>query len=646
MKNARQRTDPKVAARQVVAILGAAMVLLACKVVQSIQLREDGSGSLQIEAFLEGPELPMVPDVRAQLQKALAEDPKMKLVAEGPRDGGHFFHLERPFDAVSELDGSNSAFRWTIEAGEANPGGDPSPSFAALFKKRYRLEMDLGPEDFQGVPPSTYSLEVSLPGKVVETNGTRITSGRVGWDRLAPQGNGHLFVVAEQSKLPGPSEVANWFIERNRSRYFDDEAIAWLENGKLWVGNPLRGERHEIATVGESDRIQAGGGRLLHYRWDEHWSGAGTVDATVVDLASADDPEVLRSVVAPSLSPDGRHVVFGRFHDPQPQRGVDLDGSVSSSGLWMRDLDASTEELIAGELPLPRVPRNSRAGRDYAGVDTASWVSDQGTWSADGRTLYLERTLHGYRWITYATEASRRDWRPVQCGDQFDVNVISAVEERIFVNRARETDSYFDICRTDTNAVVARSLPGWATSFSSASVLDGSYSASGQLGLAVAGTSEEGWPKPPIRIVVGDEAVQKSVELPSDVELNYLSDLRWHPRKPLLLYGRALVDTGSGTVSLLDSGIKTASWVTAQRSVFPSLNATRTLILVLYWTIIGVVLTTLAFGLRRVVRTVATRRVARNRVRACWKCGKESDPGAKFCRNCGAPRNPSDESRT
>lgn len=80
--------------RQLTALTVGALVLLACTLVESIEIKRDGSGTTRLEFFLEPSETSAVDDVRAGIQENLRKDPKMRLVAEGPRNGGHFFLVE------------------------------------------------------------------------------------------------------------------------------------------------------------------------------------------------------------------------------------------------------------------------------------------------------------------------------------------------------------------------------------------------------------------------------------------------------------------------------------------------------------------------------------------------------------------------
>lgn len=619
--------------RQAVALTVAAVVLLACTLVETIEIEKDGSGTTRAELFLEPSEVQAVDDVRGGIQENLKKDPKMRLVAEGPREGGHFFLLERPFELVEELDDDDATYRWSVDGLPQVPLDDATtvPSFGSLFARRYRLDLTLGAQDYGPARATVHRLEVRMPAPIVETNGELAGGNRVIWDRLTSAGRGELYAVSQTRRIPGPAEVANWFVQRHRDRFFDDDGLVWLADGKVWAGGLEGGKARAIAAAEGFDRLSTGGHRGLLYRYDEWWMPSPQ-DVRVVDFGGSEPPRDVRMVTSPSLSPDGRLLAFGRVRDVAASRKSEPGYEGELEGLWSLDLETGEELLLAGALDLPKPRGRRQTAPPYRMVDPAKWRRDWVSWSADGKEIWLERWFMGYEIAVYVAKVGTTSWRAISCDGGFGFNIVAASQGRVVTNSNPESHAYFDVCDVGSGRSLARKNRDWAFLFRERALMDFAFSRDNRLVIAAAPFTEEGWPGEPAEIWVGDPRPQKLVEIPENV-----SAIRWHPRKELLLYGSSLVDVGAGTTRALDGEMAAPQWAKVTRDVFPSLAATRVLVMAGVW-LVWAISVALTAGLGWLaVRAVVRQRSGRAESLRCERCGQAVAPRAKFCGSCGAP---------
>lgn len=169
---------------QVAAIAFAVIVLLACKIVEEVHIEKDGSGVYTADLTLVGEEKEML----SALKEELAKKPEIKIVDEGPRGDDYFLAFEMSFAEVSELSDDSSTYAW-------------SASKEGLFTHKVRLEIsNRGSAEEQGA--DEHRLEVTMPGKVVDSNADKVSGRTIVWDRLAAGSDGKLYIEAEYRELP------------------------------------------------------------------------------------------------------------------------------------------------------------------------------------------------------------------------------------------------------------------------------------------------------------------------------------------------------------------------------------------------------------------------------------------------------------
>lgn len=618
--------------RDLLALAFAIAVLLACKISEKIELQTDGSGVARFEVFFEASEWAMMPNPRSELEAKLRERPQVRLVAEGDRDGGHFYVLEQIFEDVSELDGEKSKFRWkSLTEHDVGMRGT-RPRLSDLFLQRSRLDLELGQENYQGFPPTVHTLEVTLPGAILETDGELTARNRVVWDRLRTQGTSKYFAVSQRWRFPGPRHVADWYVSRNLERYFEGDGLAWLQDGEVWVGDMSQEWRRPVAGAGLSNRIQGGGGRVLHYAVTEPWRDAAPVDATLLYLDGSKPPVELASVLAPRLSPDGHFVIYGKAKGWEGMAGE--FEQLRSEGLWILDLESGEERLLAGELNLSWAWRSANSYGGGHRQDSSVWRFDRGTWSSDGKRLFLERQYPDWRWATFSATFDAPSWGPVVCGKHHSPILVSANQNLALVNLGRETHSYYEICDISTGELRGRSKSEWGALLEKSATRDGAFSPSGLIAIAVnKGRTPEGWPAPPLVVWVGSDEAKPVVALPEEVQ--FAHGMRWHPSKSLVLFGNALVDTAGTSVRLLPQELATATWVVAPIDSVPSLATVRVFIVGAYWLVVALFVAACALGARQLARRLAARAQPESGFRQCDSCGRRIEATARYCRHCG-----------
>lgn len=187
--------------QQVVAIVFAALALLACKIVERVQVEKDGSGLYQAEVTIEAWELDMLPRIKAEL----AKDPRYRLVEEGPRYGGHYLLLERRFHSLEELNEKTSEFYWTVGGDPAAGEAGTSAGSESIFRRRFRLELRNLPAELGAPEPTEHTIEITVPGRVLDTSGRQVGRNKVVWDRLAAGPRGYLYIEGHAVSFPWSS---------------------------------------------------------------------------------------------------------------------------------------------------------------------------------------------------------------------------------------------------------------------------------------------------------------------------------------------------------------------------------------------------------------------------------------------------------
>lgn len=167
---------------QTLALAFAIVVLLACKLAEEVRIEQDGSGVYQADLTLVGEEKMMLQDVKGEI----AKDPRIRIVNEGPRGDDYFILLEVPFANVAELSDKQTGYSWNV-------------SEAGAFTRKARLVVtNRGQEE----AVSEHRINITMPGKVVDSNADQISGKKVVWDRLAAGSRGELYVEAEFLEFP------------------------------------------------------------------------------------------------------------------------------------------------------------------------------------------------------------------------------------------------------------------------------------------------------------------------------------------------------------------------------------------------------------------------------------------------------------
>ena len=170
------------------AILVFAITLLfACTLVEEVHFNKDGSGSYRAELVLVGEEKTMLRDVKAEIEKQA----QLEILDEGPRGADYFLLLGMDFASVEEIH----------ELDNENPGYSWSRTEAGVFKRRARLIIPRRNFDDQGTLDQ-HRFEITMPGKIVDTNAERVSDTKVVWDQLAAGPSDDLYVESEFSELP------------------------------------------------------------------------------------------------------------------------------------------------------------------------------------------------------------------------------------------------------------------------------------------------------------------------------------------------------------------------------------------------------------------------------------------------------------
>jgi len=333
------------------------LLLSACKVEETIDLRTDGSGTYRAKV-----------SVRKDLGEALEEVKQeagqhgLRVLEEGQTAEEKFVVVGREFSKVSDLGDKDDTYSLVI----AREG---------TYRRSYRFEAIL----HQNVAASGFErvLRVRMPEAVDSSSSGQVSSRTVEWPcsqggRLDVVASG--FAIPELSSSPASLSAA---VDRALSR----DTLVFVKDGALWVAAQDGSGAHPVGPTGVGSISTAATGAITYDRFNSG-GGTGIQDLNVYLLDGPDGkPRKLtddNQSILPKISADGRSIVYQKFVW-DGSSGMDGQGG---RGLWLYDVTTGQERELGGA-----------DGRAYSGppYNLRKWRLDEVSWAADGQSLILTR---------------------------------------------------------------------------------------------------------------------------------------------------------------------------------------------------------------------------------------------------------------
>lgn len=335
------------------------LLLTACKVEETIDLRADGSGTYSAK-------ISVTKDFGEALDKIKQEAGQhgLRVLEEGQIADEKFVVVGRDFSKVSDLGDKDDTYSLVV----AREG---------WFRRSYRFEAILR----QNVAASGFEriLHVHMPGSVDSSSSGQVSSHTVEWP--CSQG-GQLDVVASGFAIPELSSLPA-SLSAAVDRALSQDTLVFVKDGALWVAAQDGSGARPVGPNGIGSVSTAATGAITYDRFNPGGgSGTEAQDLNVYLLDRPDGkPRKLTNdnqSILPKISADGRSIVYQKFVW-DGSRGMNGQGG---RGLWFYDVTTGHEHELGG------ADERAFSGPPY---NLRKWRLDEVSWAADGRSLILTR---------------------------------------------------------------------------------------------------------------------------------------------------------------------------------------------------------------------------------------------------------------
>ncbi len=339
------------------------LLLSACKVEETIDLRADGSGTYRAKVSV-------TKDLGEALDKVKQEAGQhgLRVLEEGQTVDEKFVVVGRDFSKVSDLGDKDDTYSLVVAR-------------ASSFRRSYRFEAILR----QNVAASGFQrvLHVNMPGSVDSSSSGHVSSSTVEWP--CSQG-GQLDVVASGFAIPElSSSLAS--LSAAVDRALSHETLVFVKDRALWVAAQDGSGARPVGPTGVGSISTAATGAITYDRFNPGGgTGTGTgTEAQDLNVYLLDGPEGKprkltddNQSIFPKISPDGRSIVYQKF----VWNGSSAMNGQGGRGLWLYDVTTGHERELGGA-----------DGRAYSGppYNLRKWRLDEVSWAADGQSLILTR---------------------------------------------------------------------------------------------------------------------------------------------------------------------------------------------------------------------------------------------------------------
>jgi Tol biopolymer transport system component len=347
---------------------------------ESLHINKDGSGETRLEILLEKSEI-----AQGVLTKIKHDIPKgWNIIEEKDKDGKHVLVFGSKFNDISAFNRDKKS--------QATPNIYTfKTDKTGLFKKSYALEVS---QTNNSDMPFPYEITIKMPGKIDETNGTKVSSNEVKWNLQGFRKGTKLIVKSSAFTMPDYASLKEAF-NKAFNKMFYREAIVFLRDNNLWVmDGDGKNDKQLTKEKVKSFSVSRDGKRIVYEEKGNCYylslSNSKTTKLT-------DDDNCLSAEV----SPDGEKIALvkidERFSNAEAQELVSkgyspeyMKGSPKKTGIYIFDFKTGEQKKVVGELPSNLSPD------DVFGAITECWLDSSLYWSPDGNRLHFIRNFMPY----------------------------------------------------------------------------------------------------------------------------------------------------------------------------------------------------------------------------------------------------------
>lgn len=365
---------------QVILLISIAFLLTSClEVKQSININKEGSGEARLEVAIQQM---WAPQVVPKLKKDM---PGWNIVEEKEKDGKYVIVFGRKFKDVFELNDDEIKYTFSSER-------------KGFLKKAYAIDIKYlkSPE-----MPFPYEVTIDMPGSIDETNGTKLSSGKVKWNLQGFSKGTKLTAKSSAFTMPDFTSLKESF-NKVFNKLFYRESIVFLRDGNLWIMDsdgknqkqltkeqPESDEGYILNTFGHFD-VSADGkiayDRIRKYTEEANIYILSLKDGLIRRLTTSGDTYL------PSFSPDANRIAVAKAE-------VDGYGSIQQGkGIWIIDVNTGMGNKIFDFILGSHINESS----------AIRWSDSALSWSSDGKLLALTRYYDApyYKHVSYIVDPS------------------------------------------------------------------------------------------------------------------------------------------------------------------------------------------------------------------------------------------------
>jgi Tol biopolymer transport system component len=335
------------------------LLMSACKVEETIDLRADGSGTYRAKISVTKDFGEAIDQVKRE-----AGQHGLRVLEEGQTADEKFVVVGRDFSKMSDLGDKDDTYSLVVTR-------------EGWFRKSYRFEAilrkNIAASGFQRI------LHVRMPGSIDSSSSGQLSSHSVEWP--CSQG-GQLDVVASGFAIPELSSLPA-FLSATVDRALSQSTLVFVKDGALWVAAQDGSGARPVGPKGIGSVSTAATGAITYDRFNP--GGGNGTEAQDLNVYLLDRPDGKprkltddNQSILPKISADGRSVVYQKF----AWNGSSAMNGQGGRGLWLYDVATGHERELVG------ADERANSGAPFG---LRKWRLDEVIWGADGQSLILTR---------------------------------------------------------------------------------------------------------------------------------------------------------------------------------------------------------------------------------------------------------------
>lgn len=323
-----------------------AVGLTSCiEIKQGININKDGSGDARLEVAV------MEMWASQAIQELKSDLKGWDVVEEKAKEGKQIVVFGRKFKDISELNDKETKYTFSSER-------------KGFLKKLYSLEVkQLKSSDM----PFPYEVTINMPGGIDETDGTKVSSGKVKWNLQGYKRGTKLTVKSSAFAMPDFASLKEAF-NKAFNKMFYREAIVFFRDDNIWVMDSDGKNQRQLTEEAVSYVSISGDGMNIVYAiWNDNNKKGNCYYLRLSNFKTTKLTDDADNCLSAEVSPDGEKVALvkidERFSNTEAQELVSKgynpyyvkEGSPKKTGVYIFDFKTGEQKkLLANYHPICR----------------------------------------------------------------------------------------------------------------------------------------------------------------------------------------------------------------------------------------------------------------------------------------------------